>query len=141
MKDELIPTNKDISYIDPQRIDSLYHRVSGHIETARERIQRTIDVDMIKAYWLIGQEIIEEEQFGKERSEYGKAVLKGLSTRLQKKYKKGFSVDTLEKARRFYIIFQLDNRISATASRKSEALPLIPNLSWSHYIELLKVQG
>ena len=94
---------------------------------------------MIKAYWLIGQEIVEEEQFGKERSQYGKAVLRGLSSKLQQKYKKGFSVDILEKARKFYIVFQVDSLKSATVSRKSETLSLVPNLSWSHYVELLKV--
>ena len=92
--------------VDTNRIDSLCHRVSGHIDQARQRVQRTIDTEMVKAYWLIGQEIVQEEQYGKERSEYGKAVLKNLSERLQKQYKKGFGVDTLEQARKFYTIYQ-----------------------------------
>lgn len=105
MNDELIPTTSKIHSIDPQRIDSLYDRIAIHIDTARQQIQRSIDINMIKAYWLIGQEIVEEEQFGNKRSEYGKAVLKSLSTKLQQKYKRGFSVDILEKARKFYLIF------------------------------------
>jgi predicted nuclease of restriction endonuclease-like (RecB) superfamily len=141
MNDSLTTITKEIIYIDPQRIDSLYQRVAGHIDTARQYIQRSIDINMIKAYWLIGQEIIEEEQFGNTRSEYGKAVLKGLSTKLQKKYKRGFSVDILEKVRKFYLTFHIDRLLekSATTSRKSGLIPLIPNLSWSHYVELLKV--
>lgn len=126
---------------DTSRIDSLFHRAGKHIDQAREHIRHTIDIDMVKAYWLIGQEIVEEEQFGNERSGYGKAVLKGLSARLQNKYSKGFSVDTLEKARKFYLKFQIDSPLSksATVSRKLEHVPLVPNLSWSHYIELLKI--
>jgi len=46
-------------------------------------------------------EIVEEEQYGKERAEYGKAILKGLSIKLQKRYNNGFSVDLLEKARKY----------------------------------------
>ena len=124
-----------------ERLDSLCQRVANHIDFARQNIQRTIDHEMIKAYWLIGQEVVEEEQFGQERSEYGKAVLKGLSLRLQSRYKRGFSVDILEKARKFYIIFQIDGYTekSATLSRKSGSIHIIPNLSWSHYVELLKV--
>jgi hypothetical protein len=68
--------------IEINRMDSLCHRVSKHINQARQYIKRSIDTEMVKAYWLIGQEIVQEEQFGKERSEYGKAVLKNLSERL-----------------------------------------------------------
>lgn len=56
---------------------------------------------MVKAYWFTGREIVEEEQHGQARAEYGKAILKNLSVKLQGKYKSGFSVDTLEKARKF----------------------------------------
>ena len=72
------------------RINSLYLRVSEHVDSARQHITRSIDVNMFKAYWLIGKEIVEEEQYGEARSEYGKAVLRGLSTNLIRKYKKGF---------------------------------------------------
>ena len=60
--------------------------------------------------------------------------------RLQQ-YRKGFGVDTLEKARKFFLIYQSDiqEAKSATLSRKSQTPDLIPNLSWSHYIELIAV--
>lgn len=138
MTNELTTTNNNILHIEPQRIESLFQRVKGHVDTARQHIYHSIDVNMIKAYWLIGQDIVEEEQYGKARSEYGKALLKGLSIKLQSKYKRGFSVDTLEKARSFYLVFHIDSEISATASRKSGTLSLVSNLSWSHYVELLK---
>ena len=138
------PKNKGITsastMVDTNRIDSLCHRVSGHIDQARQRVQRTIDTEMVKAYWLIGQEIVREEQYGKERSEYGKAVLKNLSERLQKQYKKGFGVDTLEQARKFYITYQKVKKSDAL-SRKSDLTPnLSPNLSWTHYRALIRVK-
>lgn len=70
-------------------------------------MQKTIDAQMVNAYWLIGRDIVEEEQHGKRRAEYGKAILKGLSAKLQGKYKRGFSVDILEKARKFFLTYQV----------------------------------
>lgn len=126
--------------LDTNRIDSLCHRVSGHIDQARKHVQRTIDTEMVKAYWLIGREIVQEEQYGKERSEYGKAVLKKLSQRLQKQYKRGFSVDTLEQARKFYLTYQ-EVKKSDAVRRKSVLIPnLSPNLSWTHYRALIRVK-
>lgn len=129
--------------VDDKRIEALYEKVTGHIDRARYCIQKTVDAEMVKAYWLIGQDIVQEEQHGEERAEYGKSILKSLSARLQRKYKSGFSVDTLEKARKFFILYQETEvtRKSATLSRKSKTANLIPNLAWSHYVELIKVNG
>ena len=71
---------------------------------------------MVYTYYGVGQYIVEYEQEGKQRAEYGKGVLKRLSERLTDKYGKGWSVDTLEKTRRLYI--QYSN--SATLSRNSQ---------------------
>ncbi len=140
MKGKKKSTAPATTRIDTNRIDSLHHRVSGHIDQARQRVQRTIDTEMVKAYWLIGQEIVQEEQYGKERSEYGKAVLKNLSERLQKQYKKGFGVDTLEQARKFYVTYQGVKKSDALR-RKSGLIPsLSPNLSWTHYRALIRVK-
>ena len=114
--------------IDSRRIDLLYNRVSDHIDQARQNVQRAINVEMIKAYWFIGREIVEEEQHGQIRAEYGKAILKKLSAKLQAKYKSGFGVDTLEQARKFFLVYQSDIQKSETVSRKSDFLALIPNL-------------
>jgi len=123
------------------RIDRLYQRVSSYIDQARTQVQHTIDIEMVKTYWLTGKEIVEEEQFGEARAKYGKAVLKNLSIRLQDKYNRGFSVDNLEKARNFFLIYQTDtvDQKSATTSRISEPPDFLSNLSWSHYVELIKV--
>jgi hypothetical protein len=125
MNNGLIPKTQEITDINPERIDSLYQRVASHIDTARQHIQRSIDVNMIKAYWFIGQEIVEEEQFGSERSLYGKEILKSLSTKLKNRYKKGFSVDSLEKARKFYLNFQIDNSPESMSSDNPYAVVVV----------------
>ena len=129
-----------------ERIDSLYKKATIYIDHARQNIQRTVDIEIVKAYWMIGRDIVEEEQLGKGRADYGKSVLKTLSEHLTKKYQRGFSVDTLERARKFYLTYQMDHKQkSAAPLRISENLdeysvsltdtPVFsPNLSWGHYL-------
>ena len=91
--------------IDTKRIDSLYARISSYIDDARHNIQRTVDTEIVKAYWLIGQEIVEEEQHGKKRAEYGSFLLQALSERLTTQYGRGFGLSTLRDIRKFYISY------------------------------------
>lgn len=142
MKKKLPVKSTKKELIELARINSLYTRVSGHIDRARQGIQRTIDFEMVKAYWLMGQEIVEEEQYGRERAEYGKAVLKTLSTKLQQRYLKGFGVDTLEQARKFYITYQSygTSKKSDALRRKSKIPVFDPKLSWTHYRTLMRIQ-
>ncbi len=123
----------------------LLGRIAGIINTARVKIVRDIDVTQVYAYWFIGKEIIEHEQGGKARADYGQQTLIKLSRDLTGRFGKGFSVDNLENMRRFYIGFPELFKKSETASRKfrvsdgeqkSETMSRI--LSWSHYCELLK---
>jgi len=134
--------SKNVIDANVARMDVLYTKIQAHIDLARQTVQRTIDTEMVSAYWNIGREIVEEEQQGEERTEYGKAVLKTLSDRLSKKYDRGFSVDNLERARKFYLTYQngsLGGK-SATVSRKSQSPDFLSGLSWSHYVQLLKVK-
>jgi len=126
-------------------LESLYLRVSSLINNARNNVERSINHEMVRTYFLIGKEIVEEEQKGKERAEYGEQILQKLSIKLQNEYQKGFGVDTLERARRFYLIYQSDvldtseEKISAPLERKSLLPHFNPDLSWSHYRELIKI--
>ena len=131
-----------------KRIDALYNRVHAHIQRAKEQVVQSIDHEMLKTYWLIGRDIIEEEQEGEHRASYGKELLKNIAWKLVQNFGKGFSVDTLERARKFYLVYsdlgQEGQRIkqdskSATLLRKTEAPIFRPNISWSHYILLLKI--
>ncbi len=126
------------------RVGALCTRVMGHIEQARNNVTKSINTEMVKAYWLIGREIVEEEQQGRERAEYGKAILKEISLMLeiQRKYKVG--IDTLEQARKFYLVYSEHRdveEISDTLCRKSSLPDFNPNLSWSHYRELIRIKS
>ena len=74
---------------------------------------------MVYTNFEVGRYIVEYEQNGKDRAEYGKSILKNLSARLTKRLGKGFSEDNLENMRKFYICYQ----ISETPSRKLTVLP------------------
>ena len=71
--------------------DSLFDRVVTILEQARTNVIRTVNSEMVLAYWHIGREIVQAIQGGDERAEYGKEIIKELSVELNKKYGKGFS--------------------------------------------------
>lgn len=123
--------------IDPH-IDKLFSKISTHIENAKNQIQRSIDTEMVKAYWLIGRDIVEDEQSGQRRAEYGKAILDGLSQKLFLKHGKGFSVHNLKKMRQFYLEFK-DMPPIGYALRIQSKKTLNPNLGWTHYRALMRV--
>jgi len=140
-------------------IPSLFGRVREILDAARSNIARTVNTTQVIANWLIGREIVEEEQAGKRRAGYGAKLLADLSEQLGRDYGRGYSVDNLEVFRHFYLeyprlISETVPRnlafpaISETVSRKSaepdaagsrQPGSLNPNLSWSHYRCLLRV--
>src|SRR5262249_26875754 len=69
----------------------------------RTNVARSVNTTQVIANWLIGREIVEEEQRGKARADYGKAILKGLSEDLQAEFGRGFSIDNLEFFRNFFL--------------------------------------
>jgi len=113
-----------------EKEQNFYSDIKTFLANARNKVYQTINTTMTKTYWQIGQRIVEEEQNGKERAEYGKGLIKNLSSELTKEFGKGFSVDNLENMRRFYLVFSK----SETASRKF-------SLSWSHYIFLTRISN
>lgn len=121
---------------------ALYRRIAHILESARAGVVRTVNTSQVIANWLIGREIVEAEQRGKNRAQYGERLLLDLSARLQAGFGRGYSVDNLEWFRQFYLVYpqlilpgksDAVRRISATPaisdapSRKSTrpALPLI----------------
>ena len=99
--------------------DSILGDISNVIDAARRSAARSINCIMTAAYWLIGRRIVEYEQGGKARAEYGEALLGKLSADLAGRYGRGFGVDNLQRFRIFYLAYP-PNRIYATASRKSD---------------------
>lgn len=86
---------------------------------------------MIQSNWLVGRRIVEEEQGGAARAEYGKALLKNLATELMPIYGNSYSARRLQDYRQFYLYFK---DIEIWHSR-------VPNLTWTHYRELLTVSN
>lgn len=102
-------------------------KVFSIIENSRKNIINNINNEMLKAYWEIGQEIVEEEQKGKQKAEYGKQIMCELSKELTLKYGKGFSKSNLFNMRRFYLTFPIFQTVSG-------------KFSWSHFLEFIKIE-
>ena len=100
----------------------LFNDIKALIVESKSKIYSAVNSTMTTTYWNIGKRIVEEEQEGKERAEYGKALLKNLSMELTKEFKRGYSEDNLKNMRRFYLAYP-----------KSETLSNKFKLSWSHY--------
>jgi len=105
---------------------SLIDSIGVLLEQGRKQAYRAIDSILVKTYWEIGKQVIEYEQEGREKAEYGSALLDTLSKDLKLRYGKGFSRSNLYLMRQFYLKYP----IIQTASGK---------LSWSHYSELLSI--
>jgi len=134
---------------------SLLRNVVTLLEDARRAAARTVNVIMTATYWQVGRYIVEFEQVGERRAGYGQQLLDKLSTDLNERFGRGFSVDHLELMRLFYNSYPRA-QISETASRKSlpaasanisesvirkftflEWSQVFP-LSWTHYVHLLR---
>ena len=105
-----------------QGLNKLYANVSEILANARKRAYTAVNFAMVESYWLIGQQIVEHEQHGEARANYGKGLLKELAARLTTDFGKGFDERELRKMRQFYQTFQ-----------KRDTLR--PELTWSHYLE------
>jgi predicted nuclease of restriction endonuclease-like (RecB) superfamily len=113
----------------PVETTNLYKRVREILDEARQNVARSVNSEMVKAYWLIGQAIVEHEQRGQERANYGEKLIESLSERLRAEGLKGFSRNNLWYMRQFYQTF----------AEKFHALR--GELSWTHYRLLLKVES
>ena len=130
---------------------TLFDRVVQILEQARSNVVRSVNTNMVTAYWLIGREIVIEIQGGKERAVYGKQVIETLSQQLSDHYGKGFSTTNLWYFRQFFQVYA-DRRAIPHPPGGELAQPLksyptggqfpavfSPQLSWSHYRALMRV--
>ena len=107
---------------------NLYERVRDILEAGKRNIARSVNSEMVRAYWLIGQAIVEQEQHGRERADYGKKLIESLSQRLKSEKLKGFGVRNLAWMRELFLKFPILHSLRA-------------ELSWTHYRLLLKVES
>ena len=118
---------KDFLMQDTKSLDSTYKTIREILEKARLSVVRAINFAMVYAYWEIGRVIVEEEQKGKERAEYGANLLKMLSIKLTRDFGRGFDESNLRYIRLFYLKFP-----NCDALRHE--------LTWTHYRLLLRLE-
>jgi len=149
---------KNIEKNPAKTVESLFKKVANLIEQARVRVATAMNVAEVYTKYQIGRYIVEEEQSGKVRAEYGKKVLKGLSERLTARFSDGWSIETLTLCRKFFCVYSnfvnTVYEIDAPASRKAEndrqcisnlkdSVCQMPEftLSWSHYQVLMRIKN
>ncbi len=101
------------------KLNSLYSEIRFVLEKARQSAYRAVNSSMVQAYWRVGCLIVENEQKGQKRAEYGKKALKELSSHLIGEFGKGFSVQALRNMRQFYLVF---SKRSAARSESTGAV-------------------
>ena len=111
----------------PVEPPAIYARIRGILDEARRQTWHAVNTAMLQAYWEIGRAIVEEEQQGETRAEYGAQLIRELSQRLSSDYGKGFDRTNLQHMRAFYMAFPI-----CDALRRE--------LSWTHYRLLLRVE-
>jgi predicted nuclease of restriction endonuclease-like (RecB) superfamily len=146
----------------PNGQDEFYRRIRQILEAARVGVARTVNSVQVMSNWLIGQAIVEEEQQGRQQTEYGEHLLKNLAAKLKKDFGAGYSLANLKYIRQFYLSFpDLLNQMEIghavrdqfDLSAKEEIFmaqmpsektwqpgQLHPNLSWTHYRTLMRVE-
>src|SRR5580704_1491395 len=147
----------------PASLDQAYpefvSQLVGLLEQARRNSARSVNALMTATYWEIGRRIVEQEQRGQKRAQYGKALLHRLAADLTSRFGKGFSERNLLAMREFFLAWSIPQTVSAeslepsqiqdsqgkpqTASAKSAGLawPSPFPLPWSHYVRLLSVDN
>ena len=110
--------------------NSLYNKIASILEESRKFVATTVNTAMVQTYFKIGRLIVEEEQHGNIRAEYGKETLKNLSIKLTANYGKGFSVTNLKQMRDFYLTYQIRQTVSDQFT-----------LSYSHYLFLMRIDN
>jgi predicted nuclease of restriction endonuclease-like (RecB) superfamily len=144
----------------------LFDRVVSILEEARLNVVRSVNSNMVLAYWLIGREIVNEIQRGDGRAEYGRQVIEKLSGKLTSGYGRGFSSTNLRYFRNFYSTYQdrsplirhigcgelrnarkrhtqsgILQEMSLALETKESGLGFSPELGWSHYRALMRVEN
>ena len=106
----------------------LYHHITQILQSARRQVVQSVNIAMVQSYWEIGRIIVEEEQQGQYRAEYGANLVKYLSDKLTSEFGKGFTETNIKYFRQFYLTFQIRHALR-------------DELSWTHYRSLLRVEN
>ncbi|MFB0908493.1 MAG: DUF1016 N-terminal domain-containing protein, partial [Spirosomataceae bacterium] len=103
----------------------IYNTIREIISLSRQRVFRMANTALLETYWQIGQIIVEDEQNGNAKAEYGKGTLKSLANQLTLEFGKGFDDSNLRNMRSFYKAFPIRDAMRH-------------ELSWTHYLKKTK---
>jgi predicted nuclease of restriction endonuclease-like (RecB) superfamily len=117
--------NASINNLQPE-YRHLLLKISDTYVSGQVKATQAVNIQLLETYWQIGRHIVEFEQGGNERAEYGKALISTLAKDLTLLHGKGFSISNVKRFRQFYLAYP----IGATVSHQ---------LSWSHVVEFLKI--
>jgi len=122
---------------------------------ARTQVHNAVNSSMVQAYWLIGKRIVEEEQGGINRAEYGKNLITTIAKALSAEFNKGFDAREVRKIRQFYLFFPIRDSVSTILNIEDNSIIkwdslspesdkalyklLFTRLSWTHIRHLLRV--
>ena len=132
-----------------QKPDTLFNKITSIIEQTRQKAATAVNLAMVYTYFEIGRYIVEDEQQGEQRAEYGKSVLKELSERLTEKFGTGFSAENLLLMRKFFLTYnnfvitdyEIDKKVIADYPiDQTTPLPKF-TLSWTHYLILMRINN
>lgn len=132
--------------------EDLAVRIGKLIDEARKQTLTVVNTTMVYTYYEIGRMIVEDEQNGKRRADYGKQVLKNVAKQLSAKYGKGFSYSNLKQMRQFFLTYSnnaiesdtqcLSNSKNNDGKKDRQCLSFSkPTLSWSHYLKLMRIEN
>jgi hypothetical protein len=140
----------------PQGDDTeFFKQVADLLASARQFAKRQLDSAIVTTYYEIGRMIVEREQQGQKRAQYGAKLIKGLSEYLTEQYGRGFSVVNLQSIRKFYQVYSQSIQQSLTAksenekemmsifvvdAQKGQSLSAQFNLTWTHYQILMRIE-
>ena len=159
-------SKKTVSKLLSEDYGGLIGGIAELLEAARRTAARTVNALMTATYWEIGRRIVEFEQGGEKRAEYGEALLQRLAQDLNAKFGRGFSYPNVNKFRQFYLAFPSANILSTPSIESTESILSTPSielrrqksqapsgqlavrnlsarfpLPWSHYVRLLSVKN
>ncbi|MFQ6993382.1 MAG: PDDEXK nuclease domain-containing protein [Alistipes shahii] len=142
-----------VKTIQNQHQDSFVSDLKSIANEARRQAYRAADHLLVVRNWLIGWRIVEQEQAGKERAEYGKKILELASQSLTQEFGKGFGLTSIKNMRSFYLTFSklkisqamldqfgIESNSIRQALLDESMIPFYPNLSWLHYERLMRVK-
>ncbi len=129
-------SNNSSSNLTTSKYKGLISTIETLLLDAKSKVVKTVNQTMVFTYWQIGKYIVEYEQKGKERADYGTELLKRLSEDLTKFFGRGYSYRNMKLIRKFYLTFSKGQSLSAQ-SELAKWQSVISKLSWSHFVRLL----